>query len=479
MKDVIIIGAGVIGASIARTLAKYNLDVLVLEKENDVGDGASGANSAILHSGYDPDVGSLKAKYNVIGNPMFDTLCRDLDVKMFRNGSITLALTDEDVIAIDGLVERAKLNQVPVEIWSKETIQKHVPNLHPDVKLGLYAPTAGIINPFELVVALMENAVDNGVQLILNAEVKAIKRINGGFLVSTVEDNYTTKYIINAAGVYADVINDMVNEPFFTIRPRRGEYLILDHFDDNFLKHTLFSVPTSKGKGVLLTPSTHYNYLLGPTSYFVENKDDVSTNQETIAEVKVKANQMLVDIPYHHMIKQFAGNRAVSNTNDFIIEETTQGFINVAGIQSPGLVASPAIAQEVEIILSKSITLHPKSNYNQTRRPVIRLHDVSIDKRLALIKENPSFGRIICRCEQISEGEVIDCIHRNVGATTIKGVKKRVRPGFGRCQGGFCEPLVMRIIAKECHIPLEKVEYGKKGSYIITGATKEKQNAKR
>lgn len=472
MKDIIIIGAGVIGASIARVLARYQLDILVLEKESDVGDGASGANSAILHSGYDPEPDSLKAKYNVLGNPMFESLCKDLDIKMERNGSITLALSEAEVVTLDALAQRAKENGVVVKILDKKELKQMEPNISDQVIKGLFAPSAGIINPFELVVAQMENAVDNGVQLRLNEEVVDIHK-QDYFTVTTTKASYQAKMIINASGVHADTINNMVNEPTFKIRPRRGEYLVLDHFDDQYLQRTLFSVPTDKGKGVLVTPTTHKNYLLGPTSYFIDDKEDVSTNLGTVIEVREKADKMMASIPYQHMIKQFAGNRAVSDNNDFIIEETSPYFINVAGIQSPGLVASPAIALEVKRLVSSRFELNEKVDYQVRRRPVVRMHDKSIEDKQALIQKHPEFGRIICRCEQISEGEVIDCIQRHVGATTIKGVKKRVRPGFGKCQGGFCEPRVMKILSEQLNIPLTEVQFGKRGSFIVKGVTKE------
>lgn len=468
MYDVIIIGAGVVGCQISRLLSRYNLNILVLEKENDVGDKASGANSAILHSGYDPDPQTLKAKLNVKGNAMFDDICRDLDIPMKRIGSITIATNEDELKVLNELALRAKINEVEIKLISKAEVIALEPHVNRDVLGGLYAPSAGIINPFELCIGLMENAIDNGVKLLLNEEVVAIKKNhNDNFIVQTNKHQYLGKIIINCSGVHADDVNELINEPSFIINPRRGEYIVLDHFDNNFVSHVLFSVPTDKGKGVLVTPTTHYNYLIGPSSTFVDNKEDVSTSADILNEVKIKAESLIPNIQYRHMIKQFAGNRAVSTNNDFIIEETSPNFINVAGICSPGLVASPAIAEEVENILSCLTSLTLKDNYNPNRRKVIRMHEMTDDEKQELIKTNLQFGNIICRCEQVSEGEVRDAINRNCGATSVKGIKKRCRPGFGKCQGGFCQPRVVKILAEELRIKPNEVIYNLPGSYVL------------
>ncbi|MFA6662214.1 MAG: NAD(P)/FAD-dependent oxidoreductase, partial [Bacilli bacterium] len=280
MKDIIIIGAGVIGSMIARDLSKYNLNILVLEKENDVGDGASGANSAIIHSGYDPVPGSLQAKLNVQGNKMYDQICSDLDVKFMRIGSITIANDTEEEKLLRELCQRSKDNNVPYKLLNHDELKEIEPNITDKVKMGMLAPTAGVINPFELVVALMENAMENGVELKLNQEVKDIKRKDDYFVVKTQDAQYEGKLIINASGVYSDKISELVNPKFFTIKPRRGEYYVLDHFDNNYIRHVLFNVPSSKGKGVLVTPTTHYNFLVGPSSDYIDERDDVSCHDE-------------------------------------------------------------------------------------------------------------------------------------------------------------------------------------------------------
>ncbi len=469
MFDIIIIGAGVIGSMIARTLSQYKLNILVLEKENDVGNGASSANSAIIHSGYDPEPGTLKTKLNVRGNELFDQVAKELDVEFERIGSITLANTLEEVEILETLKKRSEVNGVKVEILNHDELKRIEPSITNQVIKGLLAPTCGIINPFELVVAAMENAMDNGVKLNLLEEVISINKQKESFIVSTNKNNYETKYVINCAGVYSDSINEMVNEKSFTIKPRRGEYFVLDHFDDNYVKHVLFNVPSSKGKGVLVSPTTHYNYLVGPSSEYVLEKDDVSTDKETLDNVEHNAYSLVDNLRLDKQIRIFSGIRAVSDTGDFVIEETIPYFINVAGIQSPGLASSPAIAEMVAGMIKNK---EKKEDYNPYRRSLVRLNKKTLTERRVFYEKDPSFGNIICRCEKITEGEIIDVIHRNCGATTIKGVKKRVRPGFGKCQGGFCEAHVLKILERELSVAKESIVYGKENSYILKERTK-------
>lgn len=463
MYDVIIIGAGVIGASIARELSKYELNTLVLEKENDVGDGASGANSAIIHSGYDPLPSTLKATFNVKGNAMYDEITKDLGVEFKRIGSITLALDMQEKEKLEQLQQRAIENKVDVRIIEKEELKEIEPSVTSKAVAGLLAPSCGIINPFVLVVALMENAIENGVKLKLDEEVIKIERLEKGFKVVTPKASYITNYVINAAGVNADIINAFVNENFFTITPKKGEYYVLDHFDPNYVKHTLFSLPSNKGKGVLVSPTTSYNYLIGPSSD-ISSREDISTDSDTLKKVLEESYKLVDNIRIDKKIKQFAGIRAVSSTNDFIIEETSYHFINVSGIQSPGLSSAPAIARfVVDMIENKKPNLH----FNPKRRPFYHLNKLDFDERCKLIEKEHRFSQIVCRCEKVSLMEVIDVINRPCGARTIKGVKKRIRPGFGMCQGGFCEPLILDILSKELKLEKQKIFYGKNGSYIL------------
>ena len=476
MRDVIIIGAGVIGSSIARSLSKYNLNVLVLEKNSDVGDETSSANSAIVHSGYDPHTGTKKAEMNVLGNKLFTEICEDLDVEFDRIGSLTIATNDEEVATLDSLYQNALANGVKVEMIDQEKLFEMEPFVTKKALKALYAPTAGIINPFELVVALMENAIDNGVELHLEEEVTNVFKDGLIFKVETNKDYYFAKTVINCCGVNSDSINNMVSDVKEKILPRKGEYYVLDHFTNDEIKyvsHTLFSVPSSKGKGVLVSPTTHGNFLIGPSSEFVDEKDDKRTDKETLDYVVEQAKRLVDDVPLKYLIREFSGVRAYHESNDFVINSPVKGFINMLGIQSPGLASSPAIALEAVKMIGEVLELTENKNYNPKRRPLYRLNKLPIEKREELIKENPDFGVMICRCEKVSLGEIKDAIHRSCGARTIKGVKKRVRPGFGKCQGGFCEVLVGKILASELGVEVNKINYANQGSYILLNKTKE------
>ena len=472
MYDVIIIGAGVIGASVARELAKYKAKVLVLDKENDVGNVTSMANSAIVHSGYDPKPGTNKAKYNVEGNEMFDLLSKELDVEFKRIGSLTCATSEEEMEVINSYVSRAKENGVEIKILDREETRRIEPYVSDDVVGSLYAPSAGIVNPFELCVALCENAMDNGVELLLNEEVVNIEKLTEKYVVKTKKHEYESKIVVNAAGLQSDVISKLVGIDHFDIRPRKGEYFVLDHFEKPFVSHVIFPVPTEKGKGILLTPTTHGNYLVGPSSEFVDDKEDFSTDKPTLDNVRRNASKLVKDIPFNYIIRQFSGLRASGSTHDFVIEEV-DGFVNLGGIESPGLASSPAIAKESVRLINNVLKLEANESFNPFRRKVVRLSKMSQEERNELIRNNPTFGHIICRCEGISEGEVIDCIRRNAGARTIKGVKKRCRPGFGKCQGGFCEPLVVEILARELNLNPLNVRYDSIDSYILQSGKKE------
>lgn len=473
--DVIIVGGGVIGCAIARELSKYKLRTVLLEKNNDVCNETSAANSAIVHSGYDPLPNSLKAQMNVLGNSMYPQMCKELDVPFIQNGSLTIATTDDEMNTLLSLQKRANENKVETKILSSEEVLKLEPQLNKDIKGALFAPTCGIVNPFELTVALMENAMDNGVELLLNHEVNNIKINENSVSVFCKNDKeLECKVLINAAGLFADDINAFVDKDSFTITPRKGQYFVLDHFDLNFVKHTLFMVPSDKGKGVLVTPTTSGNYLIGPSSDFVDDKQDLSTTKDILDSVRSQASRIIENIPYANLIRQYSGLRAVSSTGDFIIEHSkvSKNLINVAGIQSPGLASCPAIALKVVELLKECMPLNENAEFNPIRRKVYRLKEMSIEDKNKLISENPQFGHIVCRCEKISEGEIVDCIHRNCGATTVKGVKKRCRPGFGKCQGAMCEASVIKILARELKKDESEILYSENGSNILKYETK-------
>ncbi len=472
MYDVIIIGAGVIGCAVARELSRYKAKVLVLDKENDVGNVTSMANSAIVHSGYDPIPKTNKAKYNVEGNKMYDLLTKELDVEFKRIGSLTCATNEEEFNVIKGYVSRAKENGVEVKILDKEETKKIEPFVSDEVIGSLYAPSAGIINPFELCVALAENAIDNGVELLLDEEVVDIRKLQDKYVVKTKDKEFESKMVVNAAGVYSDKIANMVDDETFKITPRKGEYFVLDHFEKPFVSHVIFPVPTEKGKGILVTPTTHSNYLIGPSSEFVDDKSDLATDKMTLDNVRKNASKLVKNIPFNYIIREFSGLRATSSTHDFVINEN-DNFINLGGIESPGLASAPAISKEAVRLVNEKLHLEVNNDFNPFRRKVIRLKKMSESERNELIKNDKTFGHIVCRCEGVSEGEVIDCIRRNAGARTIKGVKKRCRPGFGKCQGGFCEPLIVEILCRELNLDPLNVRYDSKDSYILQSETKE------
>lgn len=471
MFDVIVVGAGVVGSLIARKLSSYQLRVAVIEKEPDVGSETTMANSAIVHSGYDPVPRTLKAKLNVLGNAMFDKLCEELDVEMERIGSLTVALYDEQLPLLEELSKRSAQNGVKVQILNAEETLKLEPNLNKKVKGSLFAPTAGIVNPFTLSVHAIENAVDNGVELFLNEKVISIKKDNTFYNI-TCESGKTfeTKVVINAAGIYSEEIHKMVEKVDYFLTPRKGEYFILDHYTDDLVKHTIFPLPSEKGKGILVTPSIGGTYLVGPSAEVAESKDDVSTDKLTLDEVKRQALEMVPGIPFNQVIRTFAGTRPTPSTHDFIIgfSKNDNHFINCSGIESPGLVSSPAIAEYVvNEFVSKVVELKKKPNFNPYVKKRPHLEKMSIKEKNEFIKKNPSYGQIVCNCEKVSLGEILFEMNTSVPPTTIKGVKKRTRAGFGKCQGGFCQPLVTKLISQKFDIPLNKVLYQKKDSFIM------------
>jgi len=474
MLDVVIIGTGISGAFVARELSRFNLDILVLEKNNDVSNETTMANSAIVHSGYDPEPGSNKAKYNVAGNAMYAKVCEELDCHFKQIGSLTVAIDDEQVETLKELAKRSAINKVPVQLLSRDEAIALEPNLTDITKGALLAPTASIVYPWELAIALIENAMDNGVKLKLNNEVTAIDKIDNGFKVTTNAGCYESKLVINCAGVFADAIHNMVAKKTFSITPRRGQYFVLDRTVGEHVKHVIFPCPSANGKGVLVTPTTHGNLLIGPTSEVIQDKNGIQTTMDGLDFVKMHADLNVKNIPYHKVIRSFAGLRPSSDVHDFIIEEAAdaKGFIDVAGIESPGLASSPAIAKEVVRLVGERLELDPMEGFNPIRKGYTTFLELSLEDKKKQVEKDPMYGQIICRCETVTEGEIVDCIRRNAGATTIKGVKKRVRPGMGRCQGGFCEPLVLDILARELGIGVMDVNYDCIGSTILIEETK-------
>ncbi|MDS0526022.1 NAD(P)/FAD-dependent oxidoreductase [Clostridium sp. SHJSY1] len=475
MYDVAIIGAGVVGCSIFRELTKYNLKVVVLEKENDVSLGTSKANSAIVHAGYDPKEGTLMAKYNVKGNEMFEDLCKELSVPFKRNGSLILAFNEEDMDTIRGLYENGtKVGVKNLKVLTMDETLELEPNLNEDIKGALYAPTGGIVGPFEYTIALAENAVENGGEIKLRKEVVSIEK-DDFFKISTKDGEIVeAKFVINAAGVYADKIHNLICKESFKIIPRSGEYYVMDKSQGSLVSHTLFQCPSKFGKGVLVTPTVHGNLLVGPDARDIEDKEDLGTIAEGLEEIRESAMRTTTKVNFREGIRNFAGLRANPDTGDFIVEENDEvkGFVDVAGMKSPGLSSAPAIALDVVSILEKAgCSLEKKEDFI-AKRDQIHFMELEPKDKANLIKENPEYGRIVCRCESITEGEIVDAIKRSFGAISLDGVKRRCRPGMGRCQGGFCGPKVQEIIAREYGVPLESVMLEKDKSYILVGKTK-------
>ena len=468
--DVTIIGAGIIGGLIAHNLSKYELSVLLLEKENDVCNGASGANSAMVHSGHDPKDGTLKCKYNLLGNRMYPELCKELGVAYKPIGAYVVATCQEEEKVLDTLIANCVNRNIPYEVLDGDSARINEPNLSDNVSKVLSLPTTGIITPFEVTIASIEEAMLNGVELKLNYEVKSIKKENDSFIIN---DEIETKVLINAAGCHCDNITNMLRVSPYKVEARKGEYYVLDHLPE-YCKHVIYPVPTSKGKGVLTVPTVHENIMLGPSSEFFD-KDDVSTGGG-LDYVKKEIAKTMKNIPYNKMIHTFAGNRPHIDLNDFYIQEDDMisNFIHVAGIESPGLTSAPAIAKDVveNMVLNKFVDYKVKNTYVH-RKPFIKMDEMSKEEINDLIKKDSDFGKMICRCEKISLGQIKDVINRKCGATTIKGVKLRCRPGMGRCQGGFCEPEVVEIIAKELNKASKDVELNKKDSFIYTCGAKE------
>ena len=472
--DVLIIGAGVTGTMIARELSQYKLDVAILDKNNDAGDATSSANSAIIHSGYDPEPGTLKAKFNVLGNAKYPKLVKELDVPFEQCGSLTVAIEEEQLAVLKELAERSKINGVEVKLLSKEEVLKMEPNINPEVKGALFAPTAGIIDPFNLVVHAMENAVDNGVVFLRNHEVLAISK-EDVFKVKTNKEELYAKVVINAAGCKADKIAEMIEPIDWAITPRKGEYYLLDHYAPGLVNHTIFPLPSKKGKGVLVSMTSSGNYIVGPSSELAD-ADDVSTDTETLANIRKAATLMVPSIPFNQTIRVFAGERATCTRHDFIVEyaKKEQNFINVAGIESPGLASSPAIAEYVVNELVKPLLkLEKKTNYNPCIKPYKRMFYLSEEEKLAAIKEDPDYGMMVCNCEHISLGEIKDALSRSCPPVSIKGVKRRTRAGYGKCQGGFCQPKVLMLLAEHYHVSPTKIPLAEDGSYIIDHEIKE------
>ncbi|MGN0713982.1 MAG: NAD(P)/FAD-dependent oxidoreductase [Anaerovoracaceae bacterium] len=469
-KDVIIIGAGVTGCAIARELSRYKLDICVIEKESDICEGTSKANSGIVHGGFDAKPGSLKARLNVQGNAMMEELSKKLDFPFKRNGSMVVCQSAEEIPVLEELLQRGLTNGVKdMRILSRTEALELEPNLADSVYAALLVPSGGIVCPFGLNIALAENAAANGVEFRLETEVLSIEKLPetdataggqcDGYLVHTDKGDLQTRFLINAAGVYADTFHNMVSEKKIHITPRRGDYLLLDRTAGGHVHHTIFQLPSEYGKGVLVTPTVHGNLMVGPTAIDIEDKEATATTAEGLAQVMEKCGRSVKNVPLKQVITSFAGLRAHEDGGEFIIGEAedAKGFIDAAGIESPGLSSAPAIGQYVRELLADLTELKEKERFIETRKGIVRFAECSREAQQELIRQNPAYGQIICRCETITEGEILDAIHRPLGATTLDGIKRRTRAGMGRCQAGFCTPKVMDLLARELGLELKDI----------------------
>lgn len=475
MYDVAIIGAGVVGGMIARELSFYNIKVCLLEKENDVATGATKANSAIVHAGFDAKEGSLKAKLNVRGSKMMPEIAKALGVKYINNGSLVVGFNEEDEKTLEGLLNRGNANEVEgLRILNRNEILEIEPNIGKDVTCALYAPTGAIICPYDLAVSAIGNAMDNGAELKCNFEVTDIEGKGDFYTLKSENEKVDARFVVNCAGVYSDKVARLAGDDTFDVHPRRGEYVLLDKDCGKLISHTVFVTPSKMGKGILVSPTVDGNLLLGPTAVDGEDKTDKSICPDFFSSIYSVAERSVCGIPKNKTITSFCGLRSVGSTGDFIINTPMERFVNAAGIESPGLSASPAIAEYVRELLAESgLALEKKENPITTRRSMHAFRDATREEKNLMIKQNPAYGRIVCRCEGVTEGEILDAIRINPKATDLDGVKRRTRAQMGRCQGGFCSPYIIELLSKELDLPYEKITKFGGESYVATGKTKE------
>ena len=476
MYDVIIIGAGVTGCAVARYLSRYQGSALVLERAEDVCCGTSKANSAIIHAGFDAAHGSLMAKMNVQGNRMLPELAKELDFPFRRNSSLVVCMSEEDMPRLRALYENGVKNGVDgLEIVDAQRLHELEPNISKNAVAALWAPTGGIVCPFNMTIALAENANANGVDFRFNTKVTGFTRGEEGWTVHTEQGDFQTRYVVNAAGVYADVLHNMVSARKLHITPRRGDYCLLDRQVGGFVSHTVFQLPGKLGKGVLVSPTVHGNIIVGPTAIDIEDRDGTNTTAAGLEELIAKAGISVDNLPIRQTITSFAGLRAHEDHHEFVIGEAEDapGFVDCAGIESPGLTSAPAIGLTVAELLREKLGLRKKEDFIATRKGLLDPKSLTKEAYQALIRENPAYGQIICRCEQVTEGEIIDAIRRPLGARSLDGVKRRTRAGMGRCQAGFCSPRVLEILARELGVSQAEITKCGGASRLIVGVNKD------
>ncbi|MGI6117573.1 MAG: NAD(P)/FAD-dependent oxidoreductase [Bilifractor sp.] len=475
--DVVVIGAGAVGCAIARELSKYKVDVLVVDMRADIGGNASKSNSAIIHSGYDAAPGTLESQLVVAANPMYDQLCKDLEIPFRRIGAVLPAITDEQFARLPEIKEKAFKNHVyDVEYLSKEQMLEKEPELNPEVKGGLFIPRESIIDPFILVQALAENANENGVDFLLNTKVTDIKVENGAVKsVETTNGSIETTYVVNAAALYCDEIAAMVGKADYKVVPRRGQFYILDKNTSCKVRNIVLPIPTKVTKGKLMCPTIHGNMLIGPTAEDLDDKTDTSTTTEGLASIVADVSKMIPNINVADTITQYSGLRPNRKPEGLHVDvyEDLAGYVNLSGVRSTGLTLSVSMAKYVaEKLKEIGLDMTLKDNFKTKRKAIPIFHELSREEQEALIAKNPKYGTIVCRCQTITEGEILDAIHRPLGARSVDAVKRRVTAGMGRCQGGFCGPKVIEILARELNIPTEEVNKDLAGSYMVVGKNK-------
>jgi glycerol-3-phosphate dehydrogenase len=476
--DVIIIGAGVVGSLVARALARYRLRLLLVDKNSDVAEGTTKANTAIVHAGYDAKPGSLKAQLNLTGNRMYDTVCGDLDVAFQRCGSYVIAQDAADLLTLDKLYQRGQQNGVGgLSLLSADEMRQREPSLTPSVCGALYASTSGIVDPFQLGIGAAEGAVLNGVDLLLETRVTGFvienQRIVG---VNTTLGSFRSRWVVVAAGLWADDLMHFAGMDGFTIKPRKGEYFLLDRRASDLVHTVLFPCPTPISKGIMVTRTVHGNVLLGPNANTIEDKEDLTVTAVGLDEVFTGARKLIPDLSTRDVIRSFAGLRAASTYDDFLIElpGNPGGLVVLAGIDSPGLTAAPAIAQYVVDLLHEAgLTLSSNPAYNPERRAVRRFANMSRSEQEEQIKYNPLYANVVCRCETVTEGEIVDACHEVIPARTYDGLKRRTRLGSGRCQGAFDTPLIIEIMARELGVSPLDITLKGGGSVLLSHSTKD------
>ncbi|NLP48519.1 MAG: NAD(P)/FAD-dependent oxidoreductase [Clostridiales bacterium] len=483
MYDIAIVGAGVVGALTARELSKYNIKIALLEKANDVAMGTSKANSAIVHAGYDSKPGSNKAIFNVQGSKMMQELCQDLSVPYKKTGSLVLAFNDSQMTHLTKLLMSGNKNGVPgLCIIGQDKLRELEPNININALGALYSPTAAITCPYELTIAATEVAVTNGLEFKRNFRLEEVEALpDGSFELKSESESIKAKFIINCAGLYSDEIAALFGDKNYKITARKGEYFLLDKTAGNLVNHVVFQCPTKMGKGVLITPTVHGNIIVGPTAYDIEDKSNVSTTLEGSAEIMRKARRSLPNLNQREMITSFSGLRAHLESDDFILEYSSKhpNVINVLGIESPGLAAAPALAKHLENMVLQSKAnlgdLSIKENYARKRKAPVRFNTLDNEQRRKLIEKNKLYAQIVCRCESVTYGEIIDAIRAPAGARDVDGVKRRTRAGMGRCQGGFCGSKVAEILADELNLDITEVtKFGGESNILLNKTKKQK-----